>query len=133
MTRAIALLGCALLAGSGAQAADIPPALAACADDVGRYCPTIAPGEGRLVACLRPHAQELSDACRAQLAPLLARRRAEPAMGPRALITCQKDTKAYCADVTTGQGRLKKCLEEHDAQLSARCRAAVRDGAATSR
>ena len=38
----------------------------ACQADVAKLCPDVKPGGGRVVACLRDHASELSDACKAQ-------------------------------------------------------------------
>ncbi len=35
----------------------------ACADDVKRLCTGIKPGEGRIVQCLKEHAQDLSSTC----------------------------------------------------------------------
>ena len=39
--------------------------------------------------------------------------------------TCQAELEKFCAGVQTGEGRVLKCLEEHDADLSAACRAHV--------
>lgn len=35
----------------------------ACAADVKRVCPTVEPGEGRILACLQEHEQDLSESC----------------------------------------------------------------------
>ncbi len=40
----------------------------ACQADVTRFCSDVAPGGHRIAACLREHASELSDACKAQRA-----------------------------------------------------------------
>jgi hypothetical protein len=37
---------------------------AACADDAQKYCATVQPGGGRIVACLKEHKDSLSDKCR---------------------------------------------------------------------
>jgi hypothetical protein len=37
--------------------------LAACREDVRRLCPTVRPGDGRLMQCLQEHAQDVSDRC----------------------------------------------------------------------
>ena len=36
---------------------------AACAEDVRRVCRRVEPGDGRMLACLQEHAQELSESC----------------------------------------------------------------------
>jgi len=38
---------------------------AACAEDVKTLCPGVQPGEGRIMACLRPQRARLSEGCRA--------------------------------------------------------------------
>jgi hypothetical protein len=42
-------------------------ALAACQPDVKKFCPDAKPGEGRIAACLKEHAAELSSDCKATL------------------------------------------------------------------
>jgi Cysteine rich repeat len=37
--------------------------IAACQDDVKRYCPSITPGSGTVMQCLQAHAQDVSDRC----------------------------------------------------------------------
>ncbi len=39
----------------------------ACLDEVQRLCPTVQPGEGRILQCLQNHAQGLSDRCHESL------------------------------------------------------------------
>ena len=51
---------------STAQAASPQPsnARAACASDVQRLCPSVPPGGGRILACLKQHKDEVSDGCK---------------------------------------------------------------------
>lgn len=39
----------------------------ACRADVARFCKGVQPGQGRVLACLREHREELSEACRTQV------------------------------------------------------------------
>jgi hypothetical protein len=41
-----------------------------CGPDVARLCPTVSPGRGRLLRCLRTHERDLSTACRDELAKM---------------------------------------------------------------
>ncbi len=43
--------------------------------------------------------------------------------------TCRAEMDKFCKDVPTGQGRVLKCLQEHEADLSAECRAHVNTAA----
>jgi hypothetical protein len=38
---------------------------------------------------------------------------------------CRLEMDKFCKDVAAGEGRILKCLQEHDADLSAKCRAYV--------
>jgi len=40
---------------------------------------------------------------------------------------CLADIKQFCADVPVGGGRVQDCLKEHEAKISAACRARVDD------
>ncbi len=40
----------------------------ACRTDLSRYCPNIAPGGGRIAACMRANHAKLSDGCKATIA-----------------------------------------------------------------
>lgn len=41
---------------------------------------------------------------------------------------CRADYKTYCAGVQPGGGRIRACLEQNRANLSAECRASLADG-----
>ncbi|TCT12015.1 cysteine rich repeat protein [Tepidamorphus gemmatus] len=53
----------------------------ACVADYQRYCRSVRPGDGRLAACFRDHADGLSAACRAALIPLIDSPPASPPPG----------------------------------------------------
>jgi hypothetical protein len=39
--------------------------------------------------------------------------------------TCRPEMEKFCNDVAPGEGRVLKCLQQHDAELSQACRAYV--------
>ena len=67
MKRAVVAFAAALLAlAVHATAQGIPneqDILNACGPDVNRFCPGLPPGDGRVKACMRAHASELSPGC----------------------------------------------------------------------
>lgn len=40
---------------------------------------------------------------------------------------CKDDLEKNCSSVAAGEGRLLKCLEEHESKVSGRCKQAVKD------
>ncbi len=42
---------------------------------------------------------------------------------PAAKNPCADDVAKYCKDVKPGEGRIVRCLKEHDTELSTECRA----------
>ncbi len=43
--------------------------------------------------------------------------------------TCRPEVEKFCKDLAPGEGRILKCLQEHDADLSEACRAYVNTAA----
>lgn len=87
-----------------------------CADDAARLCKGMQPGGGRIANCLREHRDELSPACKERMAA--AKKRMQEAKDD-----CHEDMQKHCKDVQPGQGRIAQCLKQHEAELSADCKA----------
>jgi hypothetical protein len=68
LTKKVVLIGAVLLLStSGAMAQMRPGAravLQACKPDIARFCSQVAPGQGRIKACMKEHLQELSEPCK---------------------------------------------------------------------
>ncbi len=89
-----------------------------CGDDAAKFCKDVKPGGGRIVACLQGHKPDLSEACKKQLESGTARAKA-------ARDACKSDIEKWCKNVSPGGGRILKCLEEHQAELSSECKTHV--------
>ncbi|MBI4057045.1 MAG: hypothetical protein HY399_05795 [Elusimicrobia bacterium] len=94
----------------------------ACQADVKKFCQGIQPGEGRLAGCLKQHEAELSESCRKEGAKIKAKRekireRLEEFKG-----VCGPDVEKFCKGVQPGEGRIIRCLKEHESELSESCR-----------
>jgi hypothetical protein len=110
------VLAVAMLSIGVVSAADTPPAKKPCADDVAKYCKDVKPGGGRIARCLKKNEQQVSPACKARVEEFRKKAR-------EARQACEADARKFCEDVKPGQGRIVKCLREHEKDLSPECRA----------
>lgn len=107
----------------GASAADQNP----CSKDIARFCPKIKPGPAGMMAlmeCLEKHEKELSDTCRDFEAGIGGPRveKSEEIREKRAFRkNCMGDIVKFCQDTSPTQGRMMKCLNEHESELTAPC------------
>jgi Golgi apparatus protein 1 len=94
---------------------------APCGPDANMLCGDILPGRGGIFACLRDHILELPEACQDALSP--NRSLQGGSSDTHALEEpCIGDIRDFCQNVPSGEGRLVRCLEDHRAQISQRCR-----------
>ncbi len=111
MALAVALLFAGVLGCTDALAAQDP-----CADDIAKYCKDVKPGEGRLARCIKENEKQLSPACRSSIEE--SKKKVQEAQR-----ACEGDARKFCKDVKPGQGRIVKCLREHEKELSPECKA----------
>jgi hypothetical protein len=104
----------ALLAAGTARAGDD-----ACRADVERLCAGIPQGGGRIAACLKTNAAQVSPDCKAELASV---RRKVKEVGA----ACEDDVRSFCSDVTPGKGAVLQCLAANQGALAPPCQAVVR-------
>jgi hypothetical protein len=84
-------------------------ALQACRADAQKLCAGVAPGGGRVVACLRGQEAQLSADCKAQLGVAEA---------------CAAELKKLCPQAD-GEASLRQCARAKRSEISAGCRTAV--------
>jgi len=126
------LVGILLLAASGAVPVAAQQLLAdevleGCASELGSYCQSVTPGEGRVLASLYAHEDKLSRKC--EFALYDAAVRLERALVALTYVAneCRGDIESLCAGVQVGEGRIAQCLGGHAAELSGPCDPALAD------
>ena len=90
-----------------------------CEEEIKRLCPDIKPGDGRIAECIRQHEKEFSPQCRKKHKEIEKHKQARE----QAKKACHDDAQKFCKDIDPGEGRMVRCLEEHEKSLSEGCRA----------
>jgi hypothetical protein len=101
--------------------------LEGCKTELETWCQTVTPGEGRLLACLYAHEDQLSGQCEYALYDAAVRLdRAVSALNYVAS-QCRGDIQSLCAEVQAGEGRIIQCLNENADKVSQPCSQAMDD------
>jgi hypothetical protein len=101
--------------------------LRGCQTELETYCKDVTPGEGRVLACIYAHGDKISGRCEYAMYDSAAQLEHAVAALSYAANECDSDLEKYCANVEVGEGRLLTCLEQHDKNISGRCRQALKD------
>ena len=70
---AASLISLSLVASTTSSAFAQSEAMALCKEDVARLCPGVAPGGGKIIACLKQHKMEMSVGCAKALQAMKAK------------------------------------------------------------
>lgn len=81
-----------------------------CVEDAKKLCPGVEPGQGRVAACLKEHKDQLSQACKGNIA-----RFREGAQ------SCEADVQRLCPGKKPGMER-QTCMQQHKDEVSPGCR-----------
>jgi hypothetical protein len=102
--------------------------LEGCKTELETWCQSVTPGEGRLLACLYAHEDQLSGQCDYALYDAAVRLdRAISALNYVAS-QCRGDIQSLCAEVQAGKGRIIECLNKNADRVSKPCNQAMADG-----
>jgi hypothetical protein len=86
-----------------------------CVADIKAKCAEVKPGEGRIKDCVKAHAAEFSDPCKARLARVAETSKA-----------CAADIKENCADKEKSKGSVRACIQKIIAKIkSDECKEAL--------
>jgi Cysteine rich repeat len=126
-TLAIAALGAAALL-VAAPARALPWRAFACRGDFDRFCKDVPRGGGRVLVCLQNHLADLSPDCREFVGSVKIPEGGTHGGLEFALAVhrgCGSEIGRFCGDVPIGAGKVVDCLQGHQAELSAGCKAAL--------
>jgi hypothetical protein len=96
-----------------------------CKTELKSWCQSVTPGEGRLLACLYAHEDQLSGQC--EFALYDAAVRLDRAISALTYVAgeCRGDIESLCAEVQAGEGRIAECLNKNADKLSKPCNQAM--------
>jgi hypothetical protein len=114
-------------AATSAQKGPVEIVAQGCETEIKSYCKDVAPGEGRVLACLYAHNDKISSRC--EYAFYDAAVQLERAVAAISFLAneCRDDLEKLCANVPVGEGRLLDCLGKNADKVSDRCKQAVND------
>lgn len=119
----------ALLLVAGVAASAEEPVLSrvreACGTEIDALCSNITRGDGRVIACLYAHQDQISHRCDYVLFDAAAELQQIMGAMSRVAQVCEPDIEHLCGNVVEGEGRMMKCLREKQMALSAPCHDAI--------
>lgn len=116
-----------LAAAAGAEEDIAEKVLTACQPEIESYCSQVTPGEGRLLACFVAHEDKLSGKCGWALYEAMDE--LDEFVNAVAYLadSCWDDLEKHCSEVEMGEGRVAKCLLDHQGEVSPDCKQAIKD------
>ena len=112
---------------AGAEPSLVETVANGCKAEIDTYCKDVIPGQGRMLACLYAHSDKLSGRCEYALYDAAAQLERAVAALSYVVNECAEDLDRFCQGVPAGQGRLLECINKKGAQVSARCREAIKE------
>ena len=98
-----------------------------CKVELEKYCAMVTPGNGRLLGCLFAYQDKLSNKCEYALYDAAVQLERAVAALTYVVNECDDDLEKFCSDVAPGEGRLMDCMNNNMANVSARCKSAMKD------
>ena len=98
-----------------------------CQKELESFCKGVKPGEGRVLACLYAHEDELSGRCDYAVYDASAQLGRAVAALSYVANECSADLKQHCASVEAGEGRVAACLKKNEKDVTQRCKDAMKE------
>jgi hypothetical protein len=110
-----------------AQQTLIDSVVKGCDKELKTYCKDVTPGEGRGLACLYAFSDKLTPKCEYALYDAAVQLERVVNALAYTVNECRADLTKFCSNINPGEGRLLQCLEKNDAQVTNRCKQAMKD------
>jgi hypothetical protein len=128
--RIMMLVVLSLVLGVGGAIAEddvIEMAFEACQPELETFCSQVTPGDGRLLACFFAHEDKVSGKCNWAIYQASVAVEEFFSAISHVATECHDDLLEYCGEVQMGEGRVGWCLLDHEEEVSASCRQAMKD------
>ncbi len=93
----------------------------ACTKDAQNFCSQVSRGDGRLVACFYAHGDKISVGCEMALVEASEKLTWVADEVRSSIGACARDVHQHCAGMTPGEGRIFRCLQDNQQELSNAC------------
>lgn len=93
----------------------------ACLADMDKFCSSVNIGEGRMLACLYAHEDQITEDCDTAMSDNADILDSFMFNLSTALGQCAEDIGKVCGDVEFGNGRMLSCLKQNSSKVSADC------------
>ena len=110
---------------AGLYSAAAAPMHDACKAELSKYCDTVTPGDGRLMACLYAHEDKISNGCDEATDDISSILDTVLAKIEEVQSQCAADLEKLCGGVKYGEGRILTCLKDNSSSLTAECKKAM--------
>jgi len=92
-----------------------------CDEDAAQYCPDLPLNSQKSFMCMMAYEHKLSDECKLGIAEAALAIKMSAAAINYSVKACEADADKFCLDVQPGEGRMIRCIKEHEAEVSEAC------------
>jgi hypothetical protein len=98
-----------------------------CKTEIDTYCKNVTVGEGRVLACLYAYEDKLSARCEYAFYDAVAQLQRTVSSLAYVVNECSDDLAKLCSNIKFGEGRVLQCLDKNSAEVSSRCKQALKE------
>ena len=92
-----------------------------CDEDAAQYCPDLPLDSQKGFMCMMAYEHKLSEKCKLGIMEAAMSIRMGAAAINYSVRACEADADKFCLDVQPGEGRMIRCLKEHETEVSEAC------------